>query len=1103
MTDAAYRRQVNRPPLSHERWRMLEPLIDAAIEMAPEQRRAFLIGACGGDDELCADAERLIAQYDRRDAMFDLPAAERFGALFDSGIAHLPAVLAGRYRVDRELGRGGMATVYLAWDLRHERHVAVKVLHPHVAAALGIQRFLTEIKTTARLHDPHILALHDSGEADGFVFYVMPYVEGGSLRRRLESEKQLPIDEAVRIACDIASALDAAHREGVIHRDVKPENILLHNGTALVADFGIALAVSAAATSRLTQPGSYLGTPEYMSPEQASGDGTIDIRSDVYALGTVLYEMLAGEPPFTGASATAVIAKRAAMAPPSVRILRPAIPASIDAVVRRGIAREAADRYATAGEFAVSLTQALEASTHDAEGLGPRVSGEARARAMSRWALATFAGLALLLFAAARTWWRANSSAALDPNTIVVVPFRVTGPDSSLNYLSEGIAVLLAPMLSGEGGPAAVDSRSAINAWNRISAPRTNPADIARAVAREMHAGKALLGTVLVASGQLTLTTDIVDAERGESHALTSIHGSADSLPGLLDALLRQLLVRHAGVTERSVGELTSQSTVALRAYLDGRAAYRGGHRTEAIQKFNNALDVDSTFALAALHLAIATNRLIRRLRCTNTGCTSVSILSGFRDVGSASDEASFDRGVRLAWSSRTRLGPRDLPMLEALHEGQASPGDARDIADALERAAAAAPDRAETQYLLGFILSTEGHAFGYSDAMARAESFFREAYRLDSAYIAPLASLVDVAAYENDEPKLRRVGSQYLTRDSIGPAADYVRWRVGVGLRDASMLRATHARFDSLDLTTLKQIVTASQMSGLGLDDADRSAQLVIDRSTDPAERRSALYAAHQLALSRGRPHLADSLSRLRMEFGAAPRAIWASSMLAALFADGDSVSGEQSARERDRWLARDTLTNTVLTPVMIADMGQQALWYWHHGHMSEAKSIADWLRRYLVNEPPYRSATVDVADMLLATSSRQSNAADLRARVDSEARHGCCRTPVTIELSLATAYEMAGNDTAALRVLRRGRWAIPLFLSTYLLREGRLAARLGDTDGAIRAFDHYLALRSDPEPAQVPQRDSVRADVKRLRGLRDGTLFDRMRRSLHRSKS
>src|SRR5438552_7114683 len=215
-------------------------------------------------------------------------------------VDQLNAALQGRYRVDREVGQGGMATVYLARDIRHDRTVALKVLNPELGAMLGTDRFLTEIRVTANLQHPNLLPLFDSGEADGLLFYVMPYVEGETLRTRIEREKQLPVDEAIRIAVAIANALEYAHSHGVIHRDLKPENILLQSGEPVVADFGIALAVSKAGGNRITQTGLSLGTPNYMSPEQATGDRTIDARSDIYSLGAMTYEMLTGEPPHTG-----------------------------------------------------------------------------------------------------------------------------------------------------------------------------------------------------------------------------------------------------------------------------------------------------------------------------------------------------------------------------------------------------------------------------------------------------------------------------------------------------------------------------------------------------------------------------------------------------------------------------------------------------------------------------------------------------------------------------------------------------------------------------------------------------------------------------------
>src|SRR5262245_59825231 len=265
------------------------------------------------------------------------------------------AALSAQYVFEREIGRGGMAVVFLAKDIKHGRRVAVKVLNPELAAVIGPERFLGEIRITANLQHPNLLPLFDSGAVDGMLYYVMPFVDGESLRDKLQREQQLPIDEALHIARVVASALDHAHRHDVIHRDLKPENILLHDGEPVVADFGIALAVSNAGAGRLTQTGLSLGTPQYMSPEQATGDRAIDRRADVYALGAVLYEMLTGEPPHTGANAQTIIAKVLTERPHSVRTMRDTVPQHVDAAITRALAKLPADRWSTAHDLAAAL----------------------------------------------------------------------------------------------------------------------------------------------------------------------------------------------------------------------------------------------------------------------------------------------------------------------------------------------------------------------------------------------------------------------------------------------------------------------------------------------------------------------------------------------------------------------------------------------------------------------------------------------------------------------------------------------------------------------------------------------------------------------------
>ena len=342
---------------------------------------------------------------DRPDGAAMSEAARPFGA------ARLTAALGGSYRIERELGQGGMATVYLARDLKHDRDVAIKVLHPDLGAALGGERFLTEIRTTARLQHPHILPLLDSGEADGLLYYVMPLVTGETLRARLVREKQLPMDDVLRFAREAGDALQYAHEQGVIHRDIKPENILLQGGHALVADFGIALAVQSAGGQRMTQTGLSLGTPQYMSPEQAMGEKTLDARSDVYALGAVTYEMLTGDPPFTGSTVQSIVAKVLTEKPTAPSAVRDTVSAAVERAVLKALAKLPADRFASARAFVDAIERPVEAGATTES--GARVAGAHAARARvaagrSRTASVVAGACAVLAVIASAGWWRAS-----------------------------------------------------------------------------------------------------------------------------------------------------------------------------------------------------------------------------------------------------------------------------------------------------------------------------------------------------------------------------------------------------------------------------------------------------------------------------------------------------------------------------------------------------------------------------------------------------------------------------------------------------------------------------------------------------------------------
>ena len=350
-----------------ERWQQISRLYHAALACEGD-RAAFLKHACADDEALRLDVESMLGHQATAEAFLTSPPwvmtastrsdprpGDQIGEHQDQAAA-LKDGLADRYRIGGELGRGGMATVYLADDLKHGRKVAIKTIHAEMAATIGHQRFLREIEIAARLTHPHILPLHDSGEVNGQLYYVMPYIEGESLRVRLDHEKPFSIEASLRLTREIASALEYAHQHGVVHRDIKPGNVLLADGIALVADFGIARAVSASVAQQ-TPTGILVGTPQYMSPEQASGSCEVDARSDIYSLGCVLYQMLAGEPPFTG-SAMAVLARHALEEMPPLKTRRSGITEGLERVVQKSLAKSAADRYPTAALFAEALGEA-------------------------------------------------------------------------------------------------------------------------------------------------------------------------------------------------------------------------------------------------------------------------------------------------------------------------------------------------------------------------------------------------------------------------------------------------------------------------------------------------------------------------------------------------------------------------------------------------------------------------------------------------------------------------------------------------------------------------------------------------------------------------
>jgi tetratricopeptide (TPR) repeat protein len=981
----------------------------------------------------------------------------------------LTAALADHYRIERELGRGGMATVYLARDLRHDRPVALKVLRPELAASLGPERFLQEIRIAARLQHPHILPVHDSGEAAGRLWYTMPYVEGDSLRQRLARDGQLPLDQAVRIITQVLGALGYAHAHGVIHRDIKPENILLEGDEAVVADFGVARAISAAGENRLTETGLALGTPTYMSPEQAAASRELDGRSDLYAIGCLLYEMLAGQPPFGGATAQQVLARHAMDPVPPLRTVRATVPEGVERSVTRALAKVPADRFPTAAAFAEALAAPHETTVAS--------SAKSPSRARRRTGALAAGGLALVLALVAYLRWP-QPAVALDANLVAVVPFRVGGAAPELGYLREGMIDLVAARLTGEGGARAADPRAVMAAWRQAASSEADdlPERAALGLARGLGAGQLLLGGVVGTPGHVALNASLLPVSGGSARAEARVEGATDSLPQLVDRLIAQLITEGAGGSSGLDG-LVNTPLPALRFYLEGQAAQRRAEYADAVARFAQALDVDSTFALAGMALASA---------------------AGWTNAPGAGR-----RGLERAWASRERLSERDKALVMA-EVGPAYPATSTLVQhlDAWERAVDLAPDQPDRWYELGDVYFHDGPYLRIEATRRRAAEAFRRSVALDSN-TAALGHLLEVAVLDGDTAAVRRLGALYLARDTSGELLGFYRWRIAEGLRDDSALTALRAEYRRMPLQSLWRIMNHPVLDGRRLEDADSAAaaiRAVAGRGSD--WQRSKTYL-HAFEVNRGRPAraLADTAGSDETEYG--PHAALYQRVLDALYGNGDSVGAAQAARELAR---RESAERSVAQ----TDLCVATLWRLGLGEGDGAALAISRLRRRAPGDSPQSVTTSTICAALLEAKLAGSGPAV--DRLDGVIRSGPggqrngppvaftlspayvrstigispCGFEDFVNLEVARLRERQGDLRAALAAVRRRPYAYHLsdYLAAHLRAEGRLAALTGDSAGAVRAYRHYLALRSDAEPSVRPSVDSVRAELAKLVG-------------------
>jgi serine/threonine-protein kinase len=662
----------------------------------------------------------------------------------------LAAALGDRYVLEREIGAGGMATVYLARDLRHKRSVALKVIRPELGGPQGVERFLREIELAAGLQHPHILPVFDSGAVDDgkgspVPYFVMPYVEGETLRQRLEREGRLPVDAAVTLAGEVADALAYAHGHGVVHRDIKPENILLSGGHAIVADFGVAkalergsAAVADGASTRLTRAGMAMGTPHYMSPEQATGDDAVDARSDQYSLACVLYEMLAGEPPFAGPSPQTVIARSLSAPRPHVGRVRPDAPAELEQVLLRAMALEPGERYPD-----MSAMRAALGATRGAPGRG------ARRRLIAAGALAVILGVVTGAWFATRS---SGQRVAPGAELLAVLPFRTSGP--GVEFLGEGMVDLLSTNLKGVGGIRTVDPRAVLRRWNRARSGGSDELASALAAGRDLDAYSVVLGSAVSTGGRVRLAADLYTID-GERLGRAQVDAPADSVLGAVDrlslALLRDVWRSREPLPNVRLASLTTDSIDALRSYLKGESYYRRLDWDSALIAYTRAVDTDSTFALAHLR------------RAQVFGWTG-----GYDNKESHEAVAA---GVRFA----NRLSARDRRLLASYRLFDAGKPAA---IDSLRAFVAAYPEDVEGWYLLG---ESMFHTASFRPSPPESISaVFDSVLRRDSTLFPALIHPMELALLYRDSAQFGRYFPAFA-RTAPEPKVSALRTAAGI----------------------------------------------------------------------------------------------------------------------------------------------------------------------------------------------------------------------------------------------------------------------------------------------------------------------------------
>ena len=599
MTDPNSGRDREASALLPENWRELAVLVDIVLDASAEDRGAVLARLSAGDATRLAVLERLVSECERDMPLLDRPAVERFPTLFsDDADKPMPAVLGGRYRIEREIGRGGMARVYLAHDIKHSRDVAVKVIRPDLAASLGRERFLREIAIAARLRHPNIVPLYDSGDADGLLYFVMPFEDGASLRAQLDGRGVVPVDERLSVLRDVARALAYAHEHGVVHRDVKPDNVMLSGGAAVVTDFGIAKAITVAqgATSpaTLTQSGMGIGTPAYMAPEQALGDPSMDHRADIYSFGCLAYELFAGNPPFHGVASHELISAHITTKPVPIAEASSDVPVAIAALITRCLAKNPADRPQRANELLLELA-----------GTSTAPSPVARRRHLPRAALVALLPITVILIGAGAYFATRTREAAAAP-TVAVLPLQSAAGDTLQRQLADGLSDEIGTALFKIPGVRLMSRRGAGQYGGREVDPQKT--------GRTLGANFLVMGSLREVDGRLRVLASLVDVRDGAVVWSDQFDRKQADLGLVRDEIARavgEALRRTLGASVGRLADATPGRSVnpeAFRLYVLGQRAltHRGQNIGASAELFRSATRLDSLYADAFSGLSLA-----------------------------------------------------------------------------------------------------------------------------------------------------------------------------------------------------------------------------------------------------------------------------------------------------------------------------------------------------------------------------------------------------------------------------------------------------------------------------------------------------------------